>query len=105
MLAEYTRRRSRVLEGVRALPGITCVEPQGAFYVFPNVQKYVGDGSVADTTALARQLLEQAHLAVVPGEAFGAPGYLRCSYATSMERIEEGLARLDRFLRSVSPRS
>ena len=105
MLAEYTRRRARVLEGMRALPGVTCAEPQGAFYVFPNVQKYVGDGSTPDTTALARLMLEQAHIAVVPGEAFGAPGYLRCSYATSMERIEEGLARLDKFLRSVSSRS
>ena len=105
MLAEYTRRRTRILEGMRALPGVTCAEPQGAFYVFPNVQKYVGNGQVPDTTALARMLLEQAHMAVVPGEAFGAPGYLRFSYATSMERIEEGLTRLDKFLRSMSPRS
>jgi aspartate aminotransferase len=101
MLAEYARRRTRILEGLRALPGVTCPEPQGAFYAFPNVQKYVGNGAVPDTTALARRLLEQAHIAVVPGEAFGAPGYLRISYATSMERIEEGLRRLAEFLRAL----
>jgi aspartate aminotransferase len=100
MLAEYARRRTRILEGLRALPGVTCTEPQGAFYAFPNVQKHVGNGAAADTTALARRLLEQAHIAVVPGEAFGAPGYLRISYATSMERIEEGLRRLGQFLGS-----
>jgi aspartate aminotransferase len=87
---------------MRALPGVTCTEPQGAFYVFPNMQKHVGDGKAADTTELARRMLEQAHMAVVPGEAFGAPGYLRFSYATSMERIEEGLRRLGQFLRALS---
>ena len=102
MRAEYARRRARIVEGMRALPGVTCTEPQGAFYVFQQMQKYAGNSRIPDTTALAREMLEQAHLAVVPGEAFGAPGYLRCSYATSMERIEEGLRRLDKFLRSLS---
>jgi aspartate aminotransferase len=105
MLAEYARRRARILEGLRVIPGVTCNAPEGAFYVFPNVAACAGNGSPRavpasappDTTALARQLLEREHLVVVPGEAFGAPGFLRISYATSLERIEEGLRRLQRF--------
>jgi aspartate aminotransferase len=98
MLAEYGRRRARMLEGIRALPGVTCTEPQGAFYVFPDFSARLGGHR--DSATLARQLLEREHVAVVPGEAFGAPGFLRFSYATSMERIEEGLRRLQRFLQS-----
>jgi aspartate aminotransferase len=99
MLAEYTKRRERVLAGVREIPGVTCTAPQGAFYVFPDVTKHVGrTGLAPDTTTLAKQLLERAHVAVVAGEAFGAPGNLRISYATSTERIDEGLRRIERFL-------
>jgi len=109
MLAEYARRRARILEGLRSIPGITCNTPEGAFYVFPNLSARLGNGAARgpaargaqDTTALARQLLESEHLVVVPGEAFGAPGFLRLSYATSIDRIEEGLRRLERFFHSV----
>jgi len=97
MLAEYARRRKRMLEGLRAIAGVRCTEPQGAFYLFPDFTARVADRGAVDTTALARTLLERAHVAAVPGEAFGAPGYIRFSYATSMERIEEGLRRLERF--------
>lgn len=97
MLEEYRRRRDRILAGVRALPGVTCTEPQGAFYVFPNFEARLADRGAHHTTELARLLLEREHIAVVPGEAFGAPGHLRFSYATAMERIEEGLRRLRRF--------
>lgn len=100
MLAEYTKRRKRIVEGLRAIPGITCEWPGGAFYAFPNVSAYLGEGKQAlakNDTELAAQLLEKAHVALVPGEAFGAPGYLRLSYATSLDRIEEGLRRLERF--------
>jgi aspartate aminotransferase len=102
MLAEYTRRRERMLAGLRAIRGITCNEPQGAFYLFPNFVALLGNG-IHSSADLAKQLLEREHLAVVPGEAFGAPGYLRFSYATSMERIEEGLRRLGRFFQSARP--
>jgi len=106
MLAEYARRRARILEGLRAIPGVTCTAPDGAFYVFPNVTARLGNGSGAqDTATLARLLLEREHLAVVPGEAFGAPGFLRFSYATSIERIEEGLRRLERFFASAESAS
>jgi aspartate aminotransferase len=102
MLAEYTRRRARIVEGLRAISGVTCTEPGGAFYAFPNVARPLANGSSSSrlpksATELSQQLLERAHVAVVPGEAFGAPGYLRISYATSMERIEEGLRRLEQF--------
>ena len=96
MLAEYARRRERIVAGLRAIPGVTCTAPQGAFYVFPNISAHL-NAAMPNDTAAARVLLEREHVAVVPGEAFGAPGYLRISYAASMERIEEGLRRLGRF--------
>ena len=96
MLAEYSRRRSRIISGLRAIQGVTCVEPGGAFYAFPNVSSHLGNG-VADCTALCKVLLERQHLVGVPGDAFGTPGHVRLSYATSMERIEEGLRRLEKF--------
>ena len=99
MLAEYARRRERILHGLRAIPGVTCTAPEGAFYVFPNVSAHLSAEMPTDT-AIAKQLLEREHVAVVPGEAFGAPGYLRMSYATSLERIEQGLRRIERFFSS-----
>jgi aspartate aminotransferase len=96
MLEEYARRREHILAGLRAIPGVTCTPPMGAFYVFPNVAAHFNP-QMPDTTAVAKQLLEREHVAVTPGEAFGAPGFLRLSYATSMERIDEGLRRLARF--------
>lgn len=99
MLVEYARRRERILAGVRAIPRVTCTAPQGAFYVFPNISAHLNAQMPTDT-AVAQQLLERESVAVVPGEAFGAPGYIRISYATSLERIEEGLRRLNRFFAS-----
>jgi aspartate aminotransferase len=96
MLEEYTRRRQWILAGLRAIPGVTCAAPEGAFYAFPNVSAHFHK-EMSNDTALAKQLLEREHVAVVPGEAFGAPGYIRISYATSIERIEEGVRRLNRF--------
>jgi aspartate aminotransferase len=100
MLAEYAKRRKRIVEGLRAIPGIECEWPGGAFYAFPNVSAHLqGAHPLAKScTDLAKDLLEKAHVALVPGEAFGAPGFLRLSYATSIERIEEGLRRLNKFL-------
>jgi aspartate aminotransferase len=100
MLAEYTKRRKRMVEGLRAIPGVTCEWPGGAFYAFPNVSAHLGEGQHAaakNCTELSKLLLDKAHVALVGGEAFGAPGYLRLSYATSLERIEEGLRRLEKF--------
>src|SRR5215469_4100625 len=86
MLAEYTRRREHIVAGLRAIPGVTCAAPSGAFYVFPNVEAHLS-AAMPDTATVARFLLESGHVALVPGEAFGAPGHLRISYATSMDRI------------------
>jgi aspartate aminotransferase len=99
MLAEYAKRRQRIVEGLNAMPGVTCRKPGGAFYAFPDVSAHLsGPHALAkDTTELATMLLDKARVALVGGDAFGAPGYLRLSYATSLDRIEEGLRRLDRF--------
>jgi aspartate aminotransferase len=106
MLAEYARRRQRILEGLRAIPGVTCVDPGGAFYAFPNVSAYLANGEAAhaiakDSSELAKLLLDRARVALVGGDGFGAPGYLRLSYATSIERIDEGLRRIEHFFARV----
>ena len=97
MLAEYKRRRDRIVEGLRAIPGIRCTLPQGAFYAYPNVGAYLKRDGLADTTILCEKLLEEAHVALVPGAAFGTHEHVRISYATSMELIDEGLRRLAAF--------
>ena len=102
MLAEYEKRRKRIVEGLRKIPGVTCEWPGGAFYAFPNISAFLKNGDhgpalAKSCTEISKQLLDQAQVAVVPGEAFGAPGYLRLSYATSIERIDEGLRRLEKF--------
>jgi aspartate aminotransferase len=97
MLAEYRRRRDRMVEGLRAIPGIACTLPQGAFYAYPNIAAYLNRDGLADTAQLAEKLLEEAHVAVVPGQAFGTHEHVRISYATSLEQIEEGLKRMAAF--------
>lgn len=97
MLAEYLRRRDRIVAGLRDIPGVRCVNPEGAFYVYPNVGHYLKKDGLADTTVLAEKLLEEAHVAVVPGPAFGTHEHVRLSYATSLEQIDEGLRRLKKF--------
>lgn len=98
MVTEFERRRDLVLTRLQALPGVTCARPEGAFYAFPNVAAYLGrrgPRSVIESTLdLATYLLEEARVAVVPGEAFGASANIRLSYAVSSEQIEEGLSRI-----------
>jgi len=96
MLAEYARRRERIVAGLRAIQGVTCTAPAGAFYVFPNVSARFAK-EMPTAAAIASQLLEREHVALVPGEGFGAPSFVRLSYATSMDRIDEGLRRMSRF--------
>lgn len=104
MVAEYDRRRRYVVDRLNALPGVTCDTPRGAFYAFADVRGALGrPGGPTTSLALAEMLLERAHVAVVPGEAFEAPGFLRLSYATSMPRIEEGLDRMAGALASFVP--
>jgi aspartate aminotransferase len=98
MLAEYRRRRDFVVRRLRAIPGVTCAEPRGAFYVYPNLGVVLGKNGIGDMTQLAERLLADAHVAVVPGEAFGTGRHVRISYATSMKDLERGLERLDQFI-------
>jgi aspartate aminotransferase len=98
MLAEYRRRRDFVVRRLRAIPGVTCAEPRGAFYAYPNLGVVVGRNGIPDTTRLAEKLLAEARLAVVPGEAFGTGRHVRISYATSMKELERGLERLHEFV-------
>jgi aspartate aminotransferase len=95
-LAEYSRRRTFAWQKLNRIPGITCVNAQGAFYLFPNIS-----GTGLKSTEFCARLLEQEKVAAVPGIAFGADDYLRISYATSLANIEKGLERLDRFARSL----
>ena len=82
---------------MRAIPGIRCQVPEGAFYVYPNVSAYLKKDGLGDPTLLAEKLLEEVHVALVPGPAFGTNEHLRISYATSQEQIDEGLRRLKDF--------
>ena len=90
------------MAGLRAIPGVTCTSPGGAFYAFPNVSRYLGryvGGTPVGTAAeLAEYLLEEVQVAVIPGEAFGSGRHLRLSFAASMPRIEEGLQRIQEAL-------
>jgi aspartate aminotransferase len=99
MLSEYAKRRKRIVEGLREIPGVACEWPGGAFYAFPDISAHLKGAQplAKNCTELSKELLDKAHVALVPGEAFGAPGFLRLSYATSIERIEEGLRRLNKF--------
>ncbi|MBV8161866.1 MAG: pyridoxal phosphate-dependent aminotransferase [Acidimicrobiia bacterium] len=102
MRLAFDRRRARMLELLCALPGVSCVEPHGAFYAFPSFQsvlgKELGPRRPMTTIELAEVILEEARVAVVPGEAFGAPGYMRLSYALGDDDLEEGLTRIAKLL-------
>lgn len=98
MLAEYRKRREYVIPALRGIPGVTCSEPQGAFYAYPNIGKFLGRDGMASTLNFAERLLAEAHVAVVPGEAFGTREHVRISYATSVVELERGLGRLRDFL-------
>jgi aspartate aminotransferase len=103
MAAEYRRRRDFVRPAVRSIPRVTCGEPGGGFYVFPNVTAYLR-GECTTTLALASRLLETSKVAVVPGEGFGLPGHLRISFARPMDELKEGIRRLGVFLRGLETR-
>jgi aspartate aminotransferase len=103
MRQEFDRRRRYMLTALRAIPGVKCVEPRGAFYAFPDVSTFNGrrtpGGKVIDgDPALCDYLIDEARVAVVPGSSFYAPGFVRLSYATSQSNIEKGLSRLSEAL-------
>jgi aspartate aminotransferase len=98
MLAEYAKRRKFVLDRLRAIPGVTCAEPGGAFYAYPNISTAFGKSGIKDSTDFSARLLEKVYVAVTPGEAFGTNDHVRMSYATSMEQLDKGLKRLHEFI-------
>jgi aspartate aminotransferase len=97
LVAEYRRRRDFLHPAIAALPRVTCVEPEGGFYLFPNLARYLTP-EMPTSLELARRLLEEKGVAVVPGEGFGAPGYIRISFARSLEDLREGAKRIAAFL-------
>ena len=97
MLAEYTARRAWLLKALREIPRLSCNEPEGAFYAFPSVRECLA-GEIATSAEFAARLLTEEHTVVTDGAAFGAEGYLRISYATSLEQLAEGVTRIRRFV-------
>jgi aspartate aminotransferase len=97
MLDEYRRRRDSLCDWLTADPRLVCRKPAGAFYLFVDVRAALDGGT---TTDFAQALLDAARVAVTPGEAFDAPGFIRISYATSMDNLREGSQRILEFVRS-----
>jgi aspartate/methionine/tyrosine aminotransferase len=102
MRAAFDRRRRTIVELLSAIPGVRCPTPRGAFYAYPSVQELVGKelrgARIADTVGLAAAILEHAEVAVVPGEAFGTPGFLRLSYALADDDLRTGVERMGALL-------
>jgi aspartate aminotransferase len=101
MRADYIKLRDRVLAGFETIPGLTCTVPQGAFYVYPNVKNFIGKGGVKSATDLAAKLLSEAHVVVVPGEAFGTNEHIRLSYAVSHDVVDEGVKRMREYFATL----
>jgi aspartate aminotransferase len=102
MYDAYRERREMIVPAINAIDGIRCAEPDGAFYIFPEVRSFFGRGPIRDSQSFANYLLDEARVAVVPGGAFGNDDFVRISYATSTERIREGLKRIDDALLALS---
>lgn len=100
MRAEFEARRDLIVRRLREIPNVTVANPKGAFYVLPDFGAYLG-GKIKDDLELAAFLLENVHVAAVPGSVFGAPGHIRLSYATSRENIERGVDRIAEALKAI----
>ncbi|HKJ67245.1 MAG TPA: pyridoxal phosphate-dependent aminotransferase [bacterium] len=105
MVGEYRRRRDHTLGVLNRIPGVTCSTPQGAFYVFPNIAQYYGhsyDGkTLSSSLDMSYYLLDETHVAVVPGGGFGADDHIRISYATSMQELQRGMERIQLALEAL----
>jgi aspartate aminotransferase len=95
MYDAYCERRTWLVEALNSVDGICCTDPDGAFYVFPDISAYFGKAGITDSQSFANFLLDEARVAVVPGGAFGLNDFVRISYATSMERLKEGIRRIE----------
>ena len=103
MLTEYQRRRDQALVWLAEEPRLRCAVPQGAFYLFPDVSDFLSPDGLRTSADFCDALLAEEHVVTTPGEAFDTPGFLRLSYATSVERLREGITRLIRFARKHAP--
>jgi len=101
MRADYIKLRDQVLAGFKTIPGLTCTVPQGAFYVYPNVKNFIGKGGIKSASDLAAKLLSEAHVVVVPGEAFGTTEHIRLSYAVSNDVVDEGVKRMREYFATL----
>jgi aspartate aminotransferase len=101
MYDAYRERRNYLVPALNELPGVCCADPDGAFYVFPDISAHFGKAGITNSQTFADYLLDEARVAVVPGSGFGADAFVRISYATSMERLREGVARMDAALRRL----
>ncbi len=101
MRLEYIQLRDHVVKGLRAIPGITCTLPEGAFYAYPNISSFFGKSGIKNASDLAGRLLREAHVATVPGEGFGTGQHIRVSYATSIKELDRGLERMRKFLSAL----
>jgi aspartate aminotransferase len=97
MREDYKKLRDRILAGFKTIPGLTCTVPQGAFYVYPNVSAFIGKGGIKSASDLASKLLTEAHVVVVPGEAFGTSEHVRLSYAVSGDVVDKGVERIREY--------
>ena len=97
MKKDYIQLRDLTLGHLSLIPDVTCVKPEGAFYVYPNVSAYFGKSGIASAADVAKRLLHEAHVVTVPGEAFGTREHIRLSYATSPSEIERGLERMQEW--------
>ena len=104
MLDEYRKRSDQLCEWLSAESRIRLVKPAGAFYLFPDVSEFLSPDGIRTTGELAQALLDEVRVALTPGEAFDAPGFLRISYATSIEELKRGTERLLTFMRSLESR-
>jgi len=101
MRSEYIKLRNHIVNGLRALPGIHCTLPEGAFYAYPNVSAYFGRSGIKSASDVAGKLLREAYVATVPGEGFGTSDHIRVSYATSATELDRGLERMRKFLAAL----
>jgi aspartate aminotransferase len=101
MLAEYRKRRDWLVEALREIPGFKCYQPEGAFYAFPDVKGCL-KGEIKTSAQFADKLLKEGHTVVTDGAGFGAEGYVRISYATSLDRLQEGVKRIRRVAEQLA---
>lgn len=100
MNSEFVKRRDYIYNELQSISCIEVNKPEGAFYIFPSIKKFLGK-SVNSSFDFAEKLLEEKLVVLVPGEGFGAPGYIRLSYALGMDEITKGIKRIKKFLSEI----